>query len=305
MDDGSTRSGVHMNRTDLQDQITGLIIDQLEQGTVPWHKGWRVSGVQHSNLISKKSYRGINALILSIVGSEYSSPYWLTYKQASDLGGSVRKGEKGTHITYYAKIAKKAKEDQDPKEVKGSFALLRDYVVFNTDQCDGITVPEIIKDEPVLALDAIDQLLDGEVWNCPEVRYVGQDRAYYSPSADQITLPLVEQFESPQEHAYTLAHELTHSTGHESRCNRWSNPEDKPSRFGCESYAKEELVAEIGACMLLTMIGVEVDIKNSGAYIKSWLGALKDDRTLLFSASAKANQACTLIMGEVKEEVSA
>ena len=291
-----------MNRTELQDYVTGLIVTELESGNVPWHKGWRSSGLMPSNLVSKKAYRGINALILAIVGSEYSSPYWLTYKQASDLGGSVRKGEKGVHITYYAKIAKKAEEGQDPKEV-GSFSLLRGYVVFNTDQCDGITIPEISPLAPVTPLEAVDSLMTG--WDCPPVNYRAQDRAYYSPSDDEITLPLVDQFESPLEHAYTLAHELTHSTGHESRCNRWANPEDKPSRFGCESYAKEELVAEIGACMLLTMLGVEVDIKNSGAYIKSWLKALKDDRTLIFSASAKANQATTLIMGEVKEEVSA
>ena len=290
-----------MNKVELQEHITGLIIKELEQGNVPWHKGWNSHGLMASNLISKKPYQGINALVLSIVGGEYSSPYWLTYKQAQQLGGSVKLGEKGTHITYYSKVVKK---DKDTEELLGSFALLKGYVVFNAEQCEGITVPEISKGEPVEIIPALDGIL-AKYPNRPEIYYKEQDRAYYSPSADTITLPSLAQFESAQEHAYTLAHELTHSTGHESRCNRWSKEEEKPSRFGCESYAKEELIAEIGACMLLTMAGVEIDIKNSGAYIKNWLSALKDDKTLIFSAAAKANQATTLIFGEIKEEVMA
>jgi antirestriction protein ArdC len=290
-----------VNKAELQEHITGLIIKELEQGNVPWHKGWNSHGLMASNLISRKPYQGINALVLSIVGAQYSSPYWLTYKQAQGLGGSVKAGEKGTHITYYSKVIKK---DKDTEDILGSFALLRGYVVFNAEQCEGITVPEIIKGEPVEVIPALEGIL-ASYPNRPEVYYKEQDRAYYDPNADSITLPSLAQFESAQEHAYTLAHELTHSTGHDSRLNRWSKPEDKPSRFGCASYAKEELVAEIGSCMLLTMAGVEVDIKNSGAYIKGWLKALKDDKTLIFSAAAKANAATSLILGDIKEEVSA
>ena len=290
-----------MNKAELQQHITDLIIAELEQGNVPWHKGWSSHGVMASNLISRKPYQGINALVLSIVGANYSSPYWLTYKQAQGLGGNVKQGEKGTHITYYSKVTKK---DKDTEELLGSFALLKGYVVFNADQCEGITVPEIIKGEPIDVIPALEGIL-ASYPNRPEIYYKEQDRAFYSPSADTITLPSLAQFESAQEHAYTLAHELTHSTGHESRCNRWSKEEEKPSRFGCASYAREELVAEIGACMLLTMAGVELNVPNSGAYIKSWLKALNDDRTLIFSAAAKANAATTLIMGEVREDVSA
>jgi antirestriction protein ArdC len=290
-----------MNKAELQEHITGLIIKELESGNVPWHKGWNSHGLMASNLISKKPYQGINALVLSIIGGEYSSPYWLTYKQALALGGNVKKGETGTHITYYSKVVKK---DKESGEIEGSFGLLKGYVVFNVEQCEGITVPAIEKREPVEVIPALDSIL-ASYKNRPEVFYKAQDRAYYSPSADTITLPSLAQFESAQEHAYTLAHELTHSTGHESRLDRWAKVEDMPKRDHRESYAKEELVAEIGACMLLTMAGVEVDIKNSGAYIKSWLSALKDDRTLIFSAAAKANQATSLILGEVKEEVSA
>jgi antirestriction protein ArdC len=290
-----------MNKVELQEHITGLIIKELESGSVPWHKGWNSHGLMASNLVSRKPYQGINALVLSIVGSAYSSPYWLTYKQAQNLGGSVKLGEKGTHITYYSKVTKK---DKDTEEVTGSFSLLKGYVVFNADQCEGISVPTIEKREPVEVIPALDSILSSYK-NRPEIFYKEQDRAFYSPSADTITLPSLAQFESAQEHAYTLAHELIHSTGHESRCNRWSKEEEKPSRFGCESYAKEELIAEIGACLLLTMAGVEVDIKNSGAYIKNWLSALKDDKTLIFTAAAKASAGVGIILGEVKEEVMA
>ena len=290
-----------MNKAELQEYITGLIIKELESGSVPWHKGWNSHGLMASNLISGKAYQGINALVLSIVGSNYSSPYWLTFKQAQQLGGSVKLGEKGTHITYYSKVTKK---DKDTEEVTGSFSLLKGYVVFNADQCEGIKVPTIEKRDPVEVIPALDSIL-ASYKNRPEIFYKEQDRAYYSPSADTITLPSLAQFESAAEHAYTLAHEIIHSTGHESRCNRWSKEEEKPSRFGCESYAKEELVAEIGACLLLTMAGVEVDIKNSGAYIKNWLSALRDDKTLIFSAAAKASAGAGIILGEVKEEVMA
>ena len=290
-----------MNKVELQEHITGLIIKELESGSVPWHKGWNSHGLMASNLISGKAYQGINALVLSIIGGEYSSPYWLTYKQAQGLGGSVKLGEKGTHITYYSKVVKK---DKDTGEIEGSFGLLKGYVVFNADQCEGIKVPTIEKREAVAVIPALDGILSSYK-NRPEIFYKEQDRAFYSPSADTITLPSLAQFESAQEHAYTLAHELIHSTGHESRCNRWSKEEEKPSRFGCESYAKEELVAEIGACLLLTMAGVEVDIKNSGAYIKNWLSALRDDKTLIFTAAAKASAGAGIILGEVKEEVMA
>jgi antirestriction protein ArdC len=136
--------------------------------------------------------------------------------------------------------------------------------------------------------------------------YSEQGRAFYSPTEDSITLPSLHQFKSAEEHAYTFAHEMIHSTGHESRANRWKNAEDKPSRFGCESYAKEELIAEIGACMLLANAGVQFDIPNSAAYLRSWIKELQNDTSLIFKASAKAQAASAYIEGvKIEEEVSA
>jgi antirestriction protein ArdC len=290
-----------MNRSEIQEQVTNLIIKELEAGNVPWHKGWSTAGFMPSNIVSGKAYSGINALILSIIGSQYGSPLWLTFKQAQGLGGSVKKGEKGTHITYYSKIAKK---DKETGELESSFAMLKTYVVFNVEQCEGVEIPEKFKVErdPVAVLEGIERIL-ATYPNRPEIYYQEQGRAYYSPSADTITLPSLAQFESEFEHAQTITHELTHSTGHTSRLNRWEGA--KSMEFGCEDYASEELIAELGSVMLLSEVGVPVNIPNSGAYIKGWLKALKNDKSLVFTAAGKASKAVTLMMGEVKEEVMA
>jgi antirestriction protein ArdC len=292
-----------MNKSEIQQQVTDLIIKELENGNAPWRKGWNAHGYLPSNIVSGKEYSGINSLILSIVGRSYSRGLWLTYKQAQQLGGSVMEGQKGVHVVYYSKVKAKDKETQEER----SFALMRNYVVFNVDQCVNVKIPSkyLIEREPVSPIAATDDMLKSYV-NGPTVYYKEQAGAYYSPVEDSITLPSLAQFESAQEHAYTLAHELVHSTGHESRLNRWDKAEEKPSRFGCESYAKEELVAELGACMTLSALGVEVDIPNSGAYIKNWLGALKDDKSLIFTASAKASKAMMRVLGtKVEEEVAA
>jgi antirestriction protein ArdC len=292
-----------MKRTELQEQITNLIIAELENGNAPWRMGWNAHGYMPSNLVSAKPYSGINSLVLSIVGRKYPRGLWLTYNQANQMGGSVKAGEKGVHIVYYSKVTKEDKETGD----KSSFALMRSYVVFNVEQCINVKIPAKfdIKREPITPLQATESLLNSYK-NSPSIYYSEQGRAYYSPIADSITLPSLAQFDSPAEHAYTLAHELIHSTGHESRLNRWEDEDSKPSKFGCDSYAKEELVAELGACMSLSALGVEVDIPNSSAYIKNWLSALKADKSLIFTASAKASKASDYILGtRVEEEVNA
>lgn len=292
-----------MNKSEIQQQVTDLIINELENGSTPWRKGWNTHGYVPTNIISGKPYQGINSLILSIVGRKYTRGLWLTYKQAQQLGGTVAQGEKGTHIVYYSKVAKVDKDTQE----KSTFALMKSYVVFNVDQCINVTVPAkyTVDREPVTPIEATKALIDSYK-NAPVIYYKEQAGAYYSPVEDSITLPSLKQFESAAEHAYTLAHELVHSTGHESRLNRWEKTEEKPSRFGCESYAKEELVAELGACMTLSQLGVEIDIPNSAAYVKNWLEALKNDKTLIFAASAKASKAADYVLGtRVEEEVAA
>jgi antirestriction protein ArdC len=293
---------------EIQERITGMIIKQLEEGKVPWRKGWNTAGLMPSNLVSGKPYSGINALLLGMLAEEnYSSPYWLTYKQAHDMGGSVKKGEKGTYITYYRKIPKRTKETLgnpgNPGELAaedpGTFSLLKTFVVFNADQCKDIPVPKVEKAAPVDVLAEIEKITTG--WNCPPIHYKNSPKASYSPDKDEISLPPLDSFLSAKEHAYTLTHELIHSTGHASRLNRWAD--GVSLMFGCSNYAKEELVAEIGACMALSMVGIDIDEENSGAYVKNWLEALRNDRTLVFTAASKAGKAANLIVGVSEPEV--
>jgi len=296
---------VQMNKDEIHDTVTRLIVEELESGNVPWRKGWNSHGYMPTSMTTGKPYTGINTLILSIVASrkKYSRGLWLTYKQASALGGQVMKGEKGTHIIYYKMLDGTDKLTGEPI----SYPVMKSYVVFNLDQCENVATPAkyLVKQEPVEVLPALEGIVKGYT-NAPSIYYSEQDRAFYDPSDDSITLPSLAQFESAEEHAYTLCHELVHSTGHKSRLDRWSEA-DKPSRFGCESYAKEELVAELGACMILSSAGLALDIPNSTAYIKNWLKALKDDKTLIFKASAKASKALQHITADegAHEEVSA
>lgn len=287
----------------IKEDITALLVKALEEGNAPWRKGW-VGGMAPTSLSTGKPYQGINTLILSLLGEGYEFPLWLTFKQAQALGGSVKKGEKAVRVVY---ASQKSIEPAEEGEKGSSFFFYKWFNVFNVDQCEGIEIPAkyLPTGEMVQPLDAINSIWDGYT-NRPEMYYSEQGRAFYSPTEDSITLPTLHQFKSAEEHAYTFAHEMIHSTGHESRANRWSKPEDKPSRFGCESYAKEELIAEVGACMLLANAGVQFDIPNSAAYLRSWIKALNDDKSLIFKASAKAQAAADYIQGvKVQEEVSA
>jgi len=287
----------------IKADITALLVKALEEGNAPWRKGW-VGGMAPTSLSTGKPYQGINTLILSLLGEGYSHPLWLTYKQAQALGGSVKKGEKSVRVVY---ASQNSIEPEQEGEKGSSFFFYKWFNVFNVDQCEGIEIPAkyLPTGEMVQPLDAINSIWDSYA-NRPEMYYSEQGRAFYSPTEDSITLPTLHQFKSAEEHAYTFAHEMIHSTGHESRLNRWSKPEDKPSRFGCESYAKEELIAEVGACMLLANAGAQFDIPNSAAYLRSWIKELNNDKSLIFKASAKAQAAADYIQGvKVQEEVSA
>lgn len=179
------------------------------------------------------------------------------------------------------------------------------YSVFNVEQCDGITIPAIydVKREPVATIPALDAIVAAYA-SKPEIYYKEQGRAYYDMLADSITLPPLAAFDSAESHAYTLCHEMIHSTGHQSRLDRFSE-DDKPARFGDANYAREELVADIGAQMLLSANGITVDMQNSASYIAGWLKALKNDPSLIISASGKAQRAADYIQGTSRAEASA
>ena len=281
-------------KADAYEIVTAKIIESLESGTVPWHKPWKnAAGVGPTSLASKKSYRGINVWILAVeqMLNGYSTPYWLTFKQAKERGGSVRKGEKGTQIVLWKPFKKTVEEDGVEKQK--SFLMLRHFTVFNVDQCDGIEAPvtEVIEDhDPIESAEAIVSGWSGR----PEIKH-GGNSAYYSPALDYVQMPKSGQFSEGAAYYATLFHELAHSTGHESRLARKSLI--KPTPFGTEDYSREELVAELAAAFLCGEAQIPVNVEQSAAYIANWLKVLKDDRKMLVQAAAQAQKASDLVLG--------
>ena len=272
--------------------ITNNIISKLEQGEIPWKKSWNAQTQAPRNLTSGKLYSGINVFLL--LSARYQSPYWLTFKQAQERGGVVRKGEKGCPIVFWSKTEK---EDQETGEVK-EVGFLRYYTVFNVAQIDGLKdVPETeiysISENGAEAIDAAEMIV-AQMPNKPQITH-GHTRACYSPAWDRVEMPVSIAFDGPAEYYSTLFHELAHATGHESRLNRHSTL--KNHNFGSTDYSKEELVAEFGSAFLCAEAGISpAVIDNQAAYIQGWLKALKNDSKLLVNAAAQAQKAADWIM---------
>jgi len=280
-----------MNTTDIAGIVTDRIIAAMEKGTVPWQKPWTGHGGPTS-LSSGKTYRGINYLILELVqqAEGYELPLWGTYKQFQAMGGSVNKGEKGTPVVLW-----KPMEKQNSDGETESFMLMRYFTVFNIAQTNVEAPAKYLTDrEPVAVLDGVEIALNYP--NGPTVAHRQQDQAFYAAKTDEIVLPLLSQFTSPEAYASTALHEATHSTGHSSRLARLDG-----AAFGCQKYAAEELVAEIGAAMLATALNIEVSYEQTATYLSSWLRVLKDDRKMLIQAAQKAQKAVDLILPPAAE----
>jgi antirestriction protein ArdC len=277
--------------------ITERIIKLLEAGTVPWRKPWASAGVPR-NLVSKKAYRGINFFLLS--ATKYVSPYWLTYKQATELGGNVRKGEKATLVVFW-KVETRADPDAQEDEVgskDGRRFILRYYNVFNLDQCDmpdkvlaKLEKPETHDNE---SIDACERVV-AEMPNRPAIEH-GGSQAYYSLFTDSVTLPVKELFSSAHAYYAVAFHELTHSTGAKHRLGR-DTMTGTIAPFGSADYSKEELVAEMGSAFLCAETGISpAVIENQASYIAGWLKKLRDDRRWVVLAAAQAQKASDYIL---------
>lgn len=281
------------SKVSVYDIVTERIITVLESGTVPWQKPWRSNGLDiPRNAVSNRPYHGINVLLLGWAG--FDDLRFLTYNQAKARGTSVRKGEKGHTIVFWSFIPDKTNPEK-------SVPILRYYTVFNVSQVEDIDALKLVAPVAVntnwVPIDEAQAIADAYP-SGPSVTHNGGDRAYYRRSTDSISIPLVSSFTSADEYYSTLFHELTHSTGHESRLDRL---EDNAG-FGCESYAKEELVAELGSAFLCAHAGIDNTIANSAAYIAGWLRALKSDPRLIVSAAGQAQKAATLILNETAVE---
>lgn len=292
-----------MNKQDIEQKVTDSIIAALESGVAPWTKPWN-GGTEPVSLSTGRAYRGINWLVLTAVGEArgYTSPVWMTYKQAAAHGGQVRKGEKGTSIVFWKMMDKKDDAGDDVK-----VPLLRYYTVFNAEQVDDLVLPDKFTPQPCdgdevrtmqSVLDDVNAVWDATGNSRPTLTFAGA-RAFYRPSEDSITLPPMDTFRDVAGFASTLLHEAAHSTGHADRLDRWDG---KSHQFGCADYAEEELVAEIGAAMLATRLGLPLQVEQSAAYVGSWLARLRDDRSLIISAAQRAQKAVDWVCGDVVRE---
>lgn len=268
----------------VYDLITTKIIELLDKGIIPWKRPWNVPMPQ--NFVSKREYQGVNVLLLSFAG--FNSPYWLTYKQAKDLGGHIKAGAKGLPVIYWNWVKVKGVRSEKDKSVP----FLKYHIVFNLAQCEGIRVPDE-KRADIRPIEECEKVFVG----MPDkpVLLHGGDKACYIPSKDTVILPNKGHFESTEEYYSTLFHECIHSTGHERRLNRGSLTE--PHAFGSDTYSREELIAEIGASFLCSITGIEnKTIDNQVGYISSWLARLKNDKKLIITAASHAQKAVDFIL---------
>ncbi len=276
---------------DVYQIITDRLISILEAGTAPWRKPWNYGNESGPlNLHSKKHYQGINCFLLAC--SPYASPYWLTFKQAQERGGSVRRGEKGYPVIFW-KIYEK--EDAQAENGKKTLPVLRYYTVFNLEQIEGITPPATDVEtwhqhDPIEAAENIILTMP----NRPTVE-IGGTQAYYSPLRDCVNLPDLFRYEQPEEYYCTAFHELAHATGHNSRLNREGIT--GTHRYGDATYSREELVAEMAAAFLCGHTGIEnATLENSAAYMQNWIKALRGDKKLAVIAAAQAQKAADYIL---------
>lgn len=289
-------------RPDLYQQITDRIIAALKQGAAPWVRPWSTAvepGPQR-NGSSGHVYRGINVLLLAMSG--FASSRWYTYKQAKALGGYVRRGEKGTKIAFWRFIeprgAEEVKADGDDDQKSSNrrkIPILRLYTVFNSEQVEW---PEGSKHAPAEsstsagadhADDNYDRATALVASSGAEITHQGV-RACYQPDNDRIFVPAVSRFEGAPSYHATVLHELAHWTGHETRLDR-----NLTGRFGSESYAAEELVAELAAAFLCSEFGIDGKLQHA-EYVGSWIKVLSKDKRAIFTASRLAQTAADYLL---------
>lgn len=288
-----------MDQEEIYAKVTSAIMEALEEGVVPWHQPWAGMGPP-ANLISGKEYRGVNPLTLRTVAliRGYESRWWLTFKQAKDLGGYVRKGESASPVVFWKWYkSEELRETGDGEEelVEERHAMIRYYSVFNTEQCEGIEVPEDKTPNPeAKPIAACEQVVSGY----PEPPSItnGGVVACYRPRDDEVKMPAPERFLSDEHFYATLFHELTHSTGHPSRLARINCDALKP--FGTEDYSFEELTAEMGAAFLCATVGIDVApvTENTAAYIAGWRKRLSGENRELVYAAQRAQKAVDYIL---------
>ncbi|CAH1652155.1 MULTISPECIES: zincin-like metallopeptidase domain-containing protein [unclassified Chelatococcus] len=281
-------------RLDVYSRITNQIIEALEQGVKPWTQPWNAAHaaghVSRPLRHNGQPYAGINVLTLwaSAMTAHYAAPIWMTFKQAIELGGHVRKGEKGSPVVYADTMRRTETDDATGDETERAIPFLKAYTVFNVEQIEGL--PEHFHALAHASRNPDERVAEAEAFFAAtraDIRH-GGDCAYYSPALDYIQMPPFEAFRDAQAYYATLAHEATHWTRHTTRLDR----DFGRKKFGDDGYAREELVAELGAAFLCADLGLKLeDRADHAAYIGHWLSVLKDDKRAVFAAAAHAQRA--------------
>jgi antirestriction protein ArdC len=273
-------------KSDLYADVTQKIVSAIESGAATYSLPWQSVPGLPKNLASNRSYRGINTLLLWLIGNAkgYSTPYWATFKQWREMGHPVRKGEKSATVVFWKQLGDRSEEPTESAEPNGrSPFVARAYHVFNAAQVEEFTTPEITP----LSDAERDAKAEAFFTGLPiEVRHEG-NQAYYRPTTDSVHIPAFSVFKDASAYYSTLGHECVHATGAKHRLDR-----DLSGRFGSEAYAVEELIAELGAAFLCADLGLSATPRlDHAGYIESWLKVLKGDTRAIFTAAGKAQAA--------------
>lgn len=287
------------DRHDVYTRVTQKVIADLEKGVLPWQKPWQgdssariIRPLRHNGI----PYKGINTLLLWGAAEEqgFISPFWMSYRQASELGGQVRKGEKGS-LVVYANTLTKTETDEGGTENEIEIPYMKGYTVFNVAQIDGLPAHYTAKPMPLLQTDA-ERIDHAEAFTAATKAIIhhGGDSAYYAPTPDRIQMPPFEAFRDAASYYAVLLHELTHWTKHPSRLDR----DFGQKKWGDAGYAREELVAELGAAFLCADLGLTPEAREDhAAYVSHWLTVLRKDKRAIFSAAAHAQRATDYLIG--------
>ncbi len=286
---------------DIYQAVTDRIISAIEKGTAPWTRPWVLGADCAISYSTGKPYSILNQILLEEPGE------YITFKECAERGGHVRKGEKSKIVVFWQMLEKEKTDADgnvvynDGEAVKKLIPILKYFNVFNVNQCEGIE-RRWTKTESGVTLNPIEQAenIASEYIGRSGVKLIHENgsRAFYRPATDEIHLPEMKQFSQIAEYYSTQFHEMVHSTGHESRLARIGTGSNAAA-FGTEDYSKEELVAEIGACVILNKLRIETEesFRNSAAYLAGWLKALKDDKKMVVYAASQAEKAVNMITG--------
>ncbi|SEI55350.1 Antirestriction protein ArdC [Sphingobium sp. AP50] len=300
---GKDRNG---ERASLYDEVSTRIVAELEAGRFPWVQPWgKVEGLGTNaapglprNAVTARPYSGVNILILwcAVIENGWPSQGWLTFRQAREAGGCVRKGERGVTVVYADRFTPKGEAERATRDGDEArpVPFLKRFTVFNVAQCDGL--PADLGGDPVPLAESEIAPIAGEVIAASGVEFrVGGEKAFYAPGADFVAVPPQAAFFDPVNWHRTAFHELCHATGHPKRLNR-----DMTNPFGSKDYAREELVAEMGSAFLCAALGIVPTVRHAD-YLGAWLDVLREDNRAIFRAASAASKAADWLLARHRE----